>query len=1417
GDGLAVNGVEFARGIGKTVGNSVVVTGGLSADMLAKRSWLTVGGALKQGIAAAVGFYGPNVVIGYGVSGDWNTLDPSWTITRCEGNVVYELGGQPALAAYRQALEDRADELPEVAVWYPLSVRDGAGAATVRTVIAIDEATSTLILGGDVAVGQTARLLNADLENLIEGGGRAASMATKTGAPVSVDCLALAVSCFGRRAILGSWSNEEIQAMRDGLHAQRTSVTGFYAYAQFSPADGVGPTVLHNQTLGLTVFSEGRSSEVAAPRAARAAPPTVPGAYAVRSLSYDLKTEKWSSPLPDLDSAKTLVIAFGAPELIDNRRPYDELVEKYPRSIIVGCSTAGEIHQAGVADRTLTVAITRFAKTTLKVATETLDDPARSQEVGRRLATALSQDPTLRGVLLLSEGLNVNGTELLNGINGVFNGSVSVSGGLAGDGSAFKRTWVAAGPMMASNTIVAIGFCGNHVVIGHGSRGGWDRFGPKRTVTRSDGNVLYELDRRPALQIYKEYLGDRATDLPASGLSLPLAIRDPSTDTSPVVRTLLAIDHEAGSLTFAGNIPAGHVAQFMKADYERLINGATHAALMAAEIGAPAAAESLVIAISDAGRRQALGARTEEEIEAIGETFRSDRARVSGFYAYAEICPGQDGRAELHNQAMTLMVVSESLTPVLRPEPPRKPPAQQRPADPVVPAVAVAPKEPARSGHDTLAPTVSDKPVPKEISQVPVPAAAVAETIPLAPITPRGAIVRIPTSITSDAAVEETAAGELRVVRVRGRVTEAFKGEIAARLLTGRVILDLGDVHRITSFGVREWLAMFAAATDLTDCYMARCSESVVNQLTMIRKFDGGSRILSFFAPYLCDECGKNFERLLDCDDDAQEISGATPQPVRCPRCGGQGRFDDDPRSYFSFVGAHALTPLPPDVRAMHEKISSQDQVRPAEDVEKIVEGDVTRVRIHGKLTLHIRWRRVLDDIDGSLIVDLSAVTSIEVNGVMSLDFAIRGLPPKNHPILIEHAPAALLDRLVLRPAPEIIVVSAAVGAYCHTCAVARTAVVRIDQYIAAQRSGASYSSPCKRCDSKLELKFEAAFLQYVASNMPPPAPRSASPTRPPTIDPYTPPASVDVAPPPVAPADTAVTPVPPAPARSLRNMVPTAVAVGVVGIAAISIAMFSGGDTPSEPPRGGAPYDVVDGPATPVDAAPPSRWIEVGDALLPPWAELPFSIQNNMVYVVGTSEAASQQEAISLARRNATRRMLVQVYGDMEPGPVRDFLKGRMRDDEGVITGSVHRFLGQFGETSSLRRSEESKYVLIRPSGHRLKSNVRFELQRSTYTALVRAYTETATFRGVTVARYFPLLYGTIAGTAELVVVDVAQGSAAANQGILVGDLISMVGRKRVESLAAFRREIASPPANVELGVETQGVPRRVTLGRKR
>ena len=230
---------------------------------------------------------------------------------------------------------------------------------------------------------------------------------------------------------------------------------------------------------------------------------------------------------------------------------------------------------------------------------------------------------------------------------------------------------------------------------------------------------------------------------------------------------------------------------------------------------------------------------------------------------------------------------------------------------------------------------------------------------------------------------------------------------------------------------------------------VARCAEAVANQLTMIRKFDGGARIASLFAPYLCTGCGAALERLLDCERDAAELAALAPAPIRCPRCDGEARFDDDPRSYFGFAHASVGAALPADVRAAHDAALVQLAAAPPEDVDKSVDHDVTRIRVAGRLSTQIRWRKILDGIEGALVVDLSASPAADAAGVDALEQALRALPAEVQPIAIEHAPALLVERLAQADVRRIEVVSAITAGHCRACAVHRPAEVRLERYAA--------------------------------------------------------------------------------------------------------------------------------------------------------------------------------------------------------------------------------------------------------------------------------------------------------------------------------------------------------------------------------
>jgi len=349
-----------------------------------------------------------------------------------------------------------------------------------------------------------------------------------------------------------------------------------------------------------------------------------------------------------------MVLAFAAPSFVARPDLLVELASAYPRAAMIGCSTAGEIDQTRIRDESITVAVVQFDRTRVRQAEARVVDGCSAYTAGLRIAAELLS-PELRAVLVLSPGTNVNGHELVNGLNARLPERVIVTGGLAGDGDRFGPTWVVASGRIERDAVVAVGLYGDHVRVSHGTRGGWDALGVERVVTKSQGKVLYALDDRPALALYKEYLGDLAADLPGSALMFPLAVRGQD-DGHSVVRTVVGVDEAEQSLRFAAEIPAGSYAKLMRASRDRLVLGAQAAGTAAVgRFEGPV----LCVAISCVGRRLVLGERSEEETEATLESLPVGTAQV-GFYSYGEISPHTTGRCDLHNQMMMLTVLGET-------------------------------------------------------------------------------------------------------------------------------------------------------------------------------------------------------------------------------------------------------------------------------------------------------------------------------------------------------------------------------------------------------------------------------------------------------------------------------------------------------------------------------------------------------------------------------------------------------------------------------------------------------------------------------------------------------------------------------------------------------------------------------------
>jgi hypothetical protein len=254
-DGLNVNGSELVKGITKHLPEGVGVTGGLVADgENFKETLIGADQISKSKNVVALGFYGTRLKIHYGSISGFEPFGPEREITRAEGNILYELDGEPALGLYKKYLGDRLQDLPTQCFYFPLyyytyKMEKGI----VRTILGVDERSGNMTIAGDLEQGGTVRLMKTNIDNLVKGAKDAARTCMNTGD--SSPELAILMSCVGRKIIMKQRVEEEIEAIEEILGPQ-TDLTGFYSYGEIAPIGNSMSPHLHNQTMSITTFSE---------------------------------------------------------------------------------------------------------------------------------------------------------------------------------------------------------------------------------------------------------------------------------------------------------------------------------------------------------------------------------------------------------------------------------------------------------------------------------------------------------------------------------------------------------------------------------------------------------------------------------------------------------------------------------------------------------------------------------------------------------------------------------------------------------------------------------------------------------------------------------------------------------------------------------------------------------------------------------------------------------------------------------------------------------------------------------------------------------------------------------------------------------------------------------------------------------
>ena len=366
------------------------------------------------------------------------------------------------------------------------------------------------------------------------------------------------------------------------------------------------------------------------------------------------KSGSWEF-MQDTPLNNPLVLVFGDRMLLEDQGIYEEIRGLYPEGEIVFGSTSGEILETRVYEETLTLTAIEFEKSEFKVISRNIKDFVDIQKMGAELSSAFDTEQ-LRHLFVVSDGSFVNGSGLIEGLEQAEGFKATITGGLCGDGARFEKTLTSHNENPKQGEVVAIGLYGETLEVSYANYGGWTTFGPEREITRSEGNVLFEIDGQPALDLYKTYLGEKASELPQAALLYPLSVQSVVGE-EPLVRTILNIDEEQNSMILAGDVPQGSRVQLMMSTMDDIAEGASNAAefAMRDRTNEP----ELALLVSCIGRKLVLAQRTEEEIEEVKDVI-GNRAAIAGFYSYGEMAPFAGRNAcQLHNQTMTLTLLSE--------------------------------------------------------------------------------------------------------------------------------------------------------------------------------------------------------------------------------------------------------------------------------------------------------------------------------------------------------------------------------------------------------------------------------------------------------------------------------------------------------------------------------------------------------------------------------------------------------------------------------------------------------------------------------------------------------------------------------------------------------------------------------------
>ena len=335
---------------------------------------------------------------------------------------------------------------------------------------------------------------------------------------------------------------------------------------------------------------------------------------------------------------------------------YKSLRETFPNAQLVGFSTAGHFFSDNIQDREGIYSLIQFEHSSVECRSFNLSDFNSSEQLGLALGKEMQSIKYLKGVTIISDGQNIDGTDLMKGINKNLDSSIPLFGGMAGDQRRFEETYVGLNEVARTGVVVAVGFVGEELKVNSTCQDGWTEMGMEFTITKSKGNTIYELDNENVYDtLYKLLESTSEKEFTMNTLHYPFKLH--TAEKNDIIRTMRSIDHKNKTITFGGHMPQGRSVSLMKGSAMDMLDCASAASERA---NFETDSNSFIMAISCLGRRVVLSDLAKEEYAEVKRIF-GEKSNVFGFYSYGEYARlnNENNHCLLHNQTFTVASITE--------------------------------------------------------------------------------------------------------------------------------------------------------------------------------------------------------------------------------------------------------------------------------------------------------------------------------------------------------------------------------------------------------------------------------------------------------------------------------------------------------------------------------------------------------------------------------------------------------------------------------------------------------------------------------------------------------------------------------------------------------------------------------------